>query len=244
MPAQKRTFRGAATPAKKRAARVITRTGDRGSTSLFGPGRVRKTDPRIAALGDLDEAQAAIGVARARLRAADAAALLECQRGLYLVMAEVATPRATRPTRRIGAEVATRRPARLARRIEPDDVAALDALGEWLRARAGAEPRFVVPGENARSAALDHARTVARRAERAVVGLADARVVDATFLLPWLNRLSDVLYLMARASEPQAVPAKTRASEPQAVPATARAREPRSAAATAMPAKARPARKV
>ena len=235
MPAQKRTFRGAATPAKKRAARVITRTGDRGSTSLFAPGRVRKTDPRIAALGDLDEAQAAIGVARARLRAADAAALLECQRGLYLVMAEVATPRATRPTRRIGAEVATRRLARLARRIEPDDVATLDALGERLRARAGAEPRFVVPGENARSAALDHARTVARRAERAVVGLADARVVDATFLLPWLNRLSDVLYLMARASEPRAAAAKT---EPT------KARPAKAAAATARPAKARPRKTV
>lgn len=191
MPAQKRAFRGAATP-RKRAARVITRTGDLGATSLFGPGRVRKTDPRIAALGDLDETQAAIGVARARLRGAVATALLDCQRGLYLVMAEVATPRA----------------ARLARRIGPADVAALDALAERLRAKAGAEPRFVVPGESVPSAALDHARTVARRAERAVVGLADERKVDGTHLLPWLNRLSDVLFLMARASEGRARPAK------------------------------------
>ena len=143
MPAEKRAFRGAAVPAqksaargatppKKRAARVITRTGDLGATSLFGPGRVRKTDPRIAALGDLDETQAAIGVARARLRGADAAALLECQRGLYLVMAEVATPRPTRLARRIGPEVAARRPARLTRRIGADDLATPDGLGEWL----------------------------------------------------------------------------------------------------------------
>ncbi len=232
MPAKKRAVRGAALPARKRAARVITRTGDLGSTSLLGPDRVRKTDPRIAALGDLDEAQATIGVARARLQGADATALLECQRGLYLVMAEVAMPRPTRPARQIGPEVATRRPARLVRRIGPDDIAGLDALGERLRARAGAEPRFVVPGENARSAALDHARTVARRAERAVVGLADARALDATLLLPWLNRLSDVLYLMARASEPRAAAAKT---EP-----TARRARP----AIAVPARTGPARKV
>lgn len=176
----------------KATARVITRTGDRGATSLFGPGRVRKTDPRVAALGDLDEAQAVLGVARARLRGELATAALECQRGLYLVMAEVATPRA----------------ARLARRIGESDLAALDSLAETLRGKAGAKPRFVIPGETIRSAALDHARTVARRGERAVVGLVDARLVDGTHLLPWLNRLSDVLFLAARASEARARPAK------------------------------------
>ncbi len=179
-------------PGAKATARVITRTGDRGATSLFGPGRVRKTNRRIVALGDLDEAQAVLGVARARLRGGLATATLECQRGLYLVMAEVATPRA----------------ARLARRIGASDLAALDSLAEALRGKAGAKPRFVVPGETAISAALDHARTVARRGERAVVGLVDARLVDGTHLLPWLNRLSDVLFLAARASEARARPAK------------------------------------
>ena len=179
-------------PGAQATARVITRTGDRGATSLFGPGRVRKTNPRIVALGDLDEAQAVLGVARARLRGGLATATLECQRGLYLVMTEVATPRVTRLTRRIG----------------ETDVAALDALAERLRAEAAAEPHFVIPGETIRSAALDHARTVARRAERAVVGLVDARLVSGTQLLPWLNRLSDVLFLMARASEGRARRAK------------------------------------
>src|SRR5439155_23708371 len=83
-------------PARRqaRSARVATRTGDRGETSLFGKDRVRKTDPRIEALGDLDEAQAVLGVARAIApRTALAKSLLELQRGLYLAMAEVATPR-------------------------------------------------------------------------------------------------------------------------------------------------------
>ena len=81
-------------PARRRAsARVTTRAGDRGDTSLFGKGRVRKTDPRVEALGDLDEAQAVLGIARAAAPRPLAKTLLDLQRGLYLAMAEVATPR-------------------------------------------------------------------------------------------------------------------------------------------------------
>lgn len=170
-----------------RRARVTTRTGDSGATSLFGPGRVRKTDPRIEALGDLDEAQSALGLARAALRGRDRALVLDLQRGLYRVMAEVATP--------------PQGLARLPERIGADAVAELDALIETLRARAGVEGRFVVPGEDPRSAALDLARTVVRRAERSVVRLADGRLVDGARLVPWLNRLSDAVFLLARAAE-------------------------------------------
>jgi cob(I)alamin adenosyltransferase len=168
-------------------ARVTTRTGDGGDTSLFGKGRVRKTDPRVEALGDLDEAQAAIGIARATIRGRDREILLELQRGLYRVMAEVATPRADL--------------ARLRSLIGPDDVRALDDLGDGLRPRANVEGRFVVPGEDPASASLDFSRTVARRAERAVVRLADARSVSGEHLIPYLNRLSDTLFLLARARE-------------------------------------------
>ncbi|MBM4420874.1 MAG: ATP:cob(I)alamin adenosyltransferase, partial [Chloroflexi bacterium] len=105
-------------PARKAAARVTTRTGDRGTTSLFGPGRVSKTDPRIMALGDLDEAQAAMGVCRAAERGKTAAVLLALQRGVYVVMSEVATPRARR--------------ARLSQRIDAASVAELDALAATL----------------------------------------------------------------------------------------------------------------
>lgn len=172
-------------PARKAAARVTTRTGDRGTTALFGPGRVSKTDPRIMALGDLDEAQAAMGVCRAAERGKTAAVLLALQRGVYVVMSEVATPRARR--------------ARLSQRIDAASVAELDALAATLRPHG--VPRFVIPGGDPRSAAFDLARTVARRAERSVTSLAESKAIDGTHVLPWLNRLSDVLYLLARAAE-------------------------------------------
>jgi cob(I)alamin adenosyltransferase len=73
-------------PDQKREARVTTKTGDRGDTSLFGPGRIRKTDRRIEALGDLDEAQSAIGMARAIASGSVAETLLELQRALYVAI--------------------------------------------------------------------------------------------------------------------------------------------------------------
>ena len=177
-------------PARPRrpSARVATRTGDGGETSLFGKERVRKTDPRIAALGDLDETQAVIGLARSLApRSSLGRELLELQRGLYLVMAEVATSRAD-----LG---------RLKERLDGAAMARLDQVLETLKKKTPIEGRFVIPGENRVSASLDHARTVARRAERRVVECVDAGEVSDGDLLPWLNRLSDVLFVLARASE-------------------------------------------
>jgi len=79
-------------PDAKRQARVTTKTGDTGDTSLFGPGRIRKSDPRIEALGALDETQSAIGLARAMASGSIAETLLELQRALYVAMSEVGTP--------------------------------------------------------------------------------------------------------------------------------------------------------
>jgi cob(I)alamin adenosyltransferase len=176
-------------PARKRAsARVTTRTGDGGETSLFGKGRVRKTDPRIVALGDLDEAQSAIGVARAMApKSTMGRQLLELQQGLYVAMSEVATPQEDL--------------ARLKTRLDAAALAKLDGALEWLKERTPIEGRFVIPGENPISAALDHARTVARRAERSVIACADAGSVSGDVLLPWLNRLSDLLFVLARTVE-------------------------------------------
>lgn len=176
-------------PARKHAsARVTTRTGDGGETSLFGKGRVRKTDPRIVALGDLDEAQSAIGVARAMVtKATLGRQLLELQKGLYVAMSEVATPPADL--------------ARLTTRLDAAAVATLDAALESLKKRTPIEGHFVIPGEERVSAALDHARTVARRAERSVVACVDAGTVSGDVLLPWLNRLSDLLFVLARSLE-------------------------------------------
>jgi cob(I)alamin adenosyltransferase len=173
-----------------RSARVTTRTGDGGDTSLFGKGRVRKTDPRIVALGDLDEAQSAIGVARALApKSTMGRQLLELQQGLYVAMSEVATPREDL--------------ARLQTRLDDAALAKVDAALEWLKARTPIEGRFVIPGEEPLSAALDYARTVARRAERSVVSLAETGAVDGTHLVPWLNRLSDVVFVLARSVEPR-----------------------------------------
>ena len=180
-------------PAERGQARVTTRTGDGGDTSLFGKERVRKHDPRIEALGDLDEAQSALGVARAQARGNVAETILELQRGLYVAMSEVATPTADL--------------ARLGQRIDALAVAAIDERAAALRATARIEGRFVIPGEDPLSAALDVARTVVRRAERRVVALADAGTVDAVHLVPWLNRLSDVIFVLARSVEPAATPA-------------------------------------
>src|SRR2546428_2381125 len=182
-------------PARRRAsARVTTRAGDRGDTSLFGKGRVRKTDPRVEALGDLDEAQAVLGIARAAAPRPLAKTLLDLQRGLYLAMGEVATPRPDL--------------ARLPERLDGAAVADLEKHGEELKRKRPIEGRFVVPGEDRLSAMLDHARTIVRRAERRVVECVDEGYFSGEDLLPWLNRLSDLLYVLARSVEQTARPAR------------------------------------
>ncbi|HEV8536477.1 MAG TPA: cob(I)yrinic acid a,c-diamide adenosyltransferase [Candidatus Limnocylindria bacterium] len=171
-----------------RSARVATRTGDTGDTSLFGKGRVRKSDPRIEALGDLDEAQAVIGVARSMgPRSKLGRVLLDAQKGLYLAMAEVATAEAERD--------------RLKERLDGASVGDLERVLEAVKKTTPIEGRFVIPGENPISATLDQARTVVRRAERHVVECVDAGYFPGEDLLPWLNRLSDVLFVLARSAE-------------------------------------------
>lgn len=192
VPARKRSSPQVTT----RSARVTTRTGDGGETSLFGKGRVRKTDPRIVALGDLDEAQSAIGVARALApKSTMGRQLLELQHGLYVAMSEVATPREDL--------------ARLTTRLDGAALAKVDSALEWLKARTPIEGRFVIPGDRPIPAALDYARTVARRAERSVVACVDAGMVSGEVLLPWLNRVSDLLFVLARAAEGRSRPLRT-----------------------------------
>src|SRR5438445_11275959 len=121
-------------PARKpiRSARVTTRTGDRGDTSLFSADRVRKSDPRIEALGDLDEAQAVIGVARSLApRSALGRELFDLQDGLYLAMAEIATPRSDR--------------SRLQARLDGASVAPLDATLDKRKVRASVPGSLAMP---------------------------------------------------------------------------------------------------
>jgi cob(I)alamin adenosyltransferase len=202
-----------AVPASRANARVTTRTGDGGETSLFGKGRVRKTEARIAALGDLDEAQSAIGLARSLApRSSLGRELLELQRGLYVAMSEVATPREDL--------------ARLPQRLDTAAIERLDRVLDSVKKSVRIEGRFVIPGETKIAAAVDYSRTVTRRAERAVIACVDAGLIDGDQLLPWLNRASDLLFVLAHAAEGAPRPSKAAAATRTSASKTAK-RSPR-----------------
>lgn len=169
---------------------VYTRTGDDGTTGLFYGGRVSKDSARPAAYGDVDEAQSALGLARAHGAPDGAGAeldaiLLGVQRDLWVLMAELATGDDNQHKLVDGAT-----------RVTADMVAALEATIDDITRRFDPPTEFVVPGASITSAALDLARTVVRRAERSalVVG-GDSNVV------PYLNRLSDLVWTLARWQE-------------------------------------------
>ena len=166
--------------------KLYTGVGDRGSTALFDGATVPKDDPRVAVYGDVNELNAAVGLARAAGLPADldemAAAV---QRDLFAIGARLADPRS-----RISARVTK---ARIGR-------ADVERLERWIDGVDGALPplrSFILPGGGPPGAALHQARAVCRRAERAIVGLG----VDAVEpeLLRYVNRLSDLLFALARA---------------------------------------------
>lgn len=176
--------------------RIYTKTGDRGETSLLGGHRVPKDDRRVAAYGDVDETNAALGAARAARPAKFAEALLaDIQRDLFAIGGALATPRpaALGAARRAKVAVSAAR----VRALEK----AIDA------AEKGLDPlrHFVLPGGTPKAAALHVARTVCRRAERSVVRLArEERVAGERTILAYLNRLSDLLFVLARRANHEA----------------------------------------
>jgi cob(I)alamin adenosyltransferase len=175
--------------------RIYTRTGDDGTTGRLYGGRVSKADPATEAYGTVDEAVAALGVARALVRDASAAELiLRLQRELFVVGADLATNPNQRRKLKRGISLVT-----------ADMVHALESLIDGLVASSPLPQEFIVPGANRVSAALDVARTTARRAERRAVELREAGVTVSDEVLHYLNRLSDLLFVMARmqADEPE-----------------------------------------
>ncbi|MDO8629807.1 MAG: cob(I)yrinic acid a,c-diamide adenosyltransferase [Phycisphaerales bacterium] len=161
---------------------LYTKTGDDGSTGLIGGPRVSKCDPRVAAYGEVDEINAAIGVVVAGCADAQIVdRLRRIQSELFVIGAELATPDGQMPNPRIGdAQVAQ--------------------LERWIdEASAGTPPlrNFVLPGGTFAAASLHLARTVCRRAERAVVSLSQHHSVSRTVVI-YLNRLSDLLFALAR----------------------------------------------
>jgi cob(I)alamin adenosyltransferase len=168
--------------------KIYTKSGDDGTTGLLFGGRVPKDSRRIELNGTVDEAQAAIGVARAETPAGSEAndRLTALARDLYVLMAEVATAPENRKKLQAGSSLVT-----------PDMVTALEEGIDDLLSRVDMPSDFTVPGENRVAAALDLARTIVRRAERIAV----AEPVDGSRVLAYLNRLSDLLWAMARWQE-------------------------------------------
>jgi len=166
---------------------VYTRTGDAGSTGLFGGSRVPKQDPEVEAYGTVDEANAAIGEAKAAATDSSVRETLHgIQQRLFVLAAELASDAKGR--------------AVLDNTISNSDVTDLESIIEECLAVTGPQRAFVVPGRDAPSAALHKARTVTRRAERRVLTMAETREVRPE-LVKYLNRLSDTLYALARLTE-------------------------------------------
>jgi len=167
--------------------KIYTKTGDAGTTGLFGGGRVTKDHPRVEAYGDVDELNAAIGVARAaEVMPRLDEVLVPIQRDLFAIGALLATPDREKMRQHLEkARVDDERVAQLERAI--DDA---DRELEPLRS-------FVLPGGTAKAAALHVARTVCRRAERRVVRLQTDEEIPQVVVV-YLNRLSDLLFTLAR----------------------------------------------
>lgn len=165
---------------------IATRTGDDGNTGLFGGRRVAKDDARIEAYGTVDELNAAIGLARTAAIPVELDAMLErIQSDLFDLGAELATPRENNPH---------------SHKVLPFASAALDALDRDLRYIEDRLPplmAFILPGGHHAAAMLQVCRTVCRRAERRVVSLARTERLSGT-ILKYLNRLSDLFFVMAR----------------------------------------------
>lgn len=181
--------------------KIYTRTGDRGETGLFGGERVSKASPRVATYGDVDELNSALGVARAsRLHPMLDAEVERIQNELFCLGAELATV-----------------PAKLHKltlpRLDGASITRLEAFIDALDAELAPLTNFVLPGGSGGAASLHLARTIARRAERALVALAADEPVREE-LVRYVNRLSDALFTMARyqnrAEGVEDVPWKTR----------------------------------
>lgn len=166
-------------------AKVTTGTGDTGYTGLLGKKRVPKYDPRPDTFGTVDEATSALGLARATTQDETAReVILHMQRDLYVLMAELATL----PENQDAIGMA----------ITSDNVRWLEETEERLKSAVEIPNKFVIPGDSVDGAALDLARTIIRRAERMTVRLLHDGVITNGEDIRYLNRLSDVVFILAR----------------------------------------------
>ena len=174
---------------------IVTRTGDSGETGLLYGGRVSKTDPRTEAYGTIDEAISALGAARALIKDRGRhATILRLQSELFTVGAELATDPAEYSKLQEHFLIVT-----------PEFTSRVESEIEDLERRIDLPDAFVIPGGTRESAALDVARTILRRAERRIVALQHAGHLQNPEVLRYVNRLSDLLFMLARAEEGSAI---------------------------------------
>ena len=179
-----------------RLDRIYTKGGDRGETSLGDGSRVAKDDLRVAAYGDVDELNAVLGLVLCEADDALAAGLSRLQNDLFDLGADLCVPQPPEETPPDGGA-----PGKSRLRVTAAQVTALE---EWIdRVNAALPPltSFILPGGSRLAAQLHVARTVCRRAERAMVALARAQTLNPA-ALHYINRLSDLLFVLARAANP------------------------------------------
>lgn len=162
--------------------KIYTRTGDKGETGLIGGHRVSKASPRIEACGTVDELNSTLGLAASQLESLEIRGMVErLQNELHLVCADLADPD-------LGSK---------GKRITAAHVERLERLCDQLEGRLPPLKSFILPGGTPTGALLHYARAVARRAERRTVELAFSEKINPE-VIRYLNRLSDLLFLMAR----------------------------------------------
>lgn len=173
--------------------KIYTARGDKGQTDLLGE-RVTKDDPRIHLLGELDESTSSIGFARSLSTWGNGSELLlTVQRDLYAIMAELAFTDSTRPDAMV---------------FEAERVAWLETSIAGVQESVELPREFVITGESTPGAALDVSRTIVRRTERAAVSLAQTGTAINVEIVRYLNRLSTLLFILARAEDGHVVIAK------------------------------------
>jgi cob(I)alamin adenosyltransferase len=166
-------------------AKVTTGTGDTGYTGLLGQQRVAKYDPRPDTFGTVDEATSALGLARAVAQDQKVKEIiLRVQQELYLLMGELATP--------------PENYEKMGLRMTREHVEWLEQIEGELKQEVEIPNKFIIPGDTLDGAALDLARTIIRRAERMAVKLLHDGIIENTEVIRYLNRLSDLIFILAR----------------------------------------------
>jgi cob(I)alamin adenosyltransferase len=173
--------------------KIYTRTGDEGATALFGGGRVGKDHPRVEAYGDVDELNAALGMARSiEMMPRIDEVLVPVQKDLFAIGALLATPDHEKMREQLSKA-----------RIDEDRIAELERAIDACESELEPLRSFIIPGGTPKAAALHVARTVCRRAERRVVHLT-SEIELPTLVVVYLNRLSDLLFMLARVANRRA----------------------------------------